>query len=194
MELNLEEERGIPHKEMLREMFIYSQVSGKLFWKVRPTSHFKSEAWCNHWNKKFAGKEAGGIHKTKNLVYRKIRINNVLHQAHRVIWVYFYGAIPDGMVIDHIDHNTLNNKIENLRCVTHYENSKNRRMSPRNKSGVTGVHWHKEANKWCAQITSPIEGKIILGRFDELFEAVCARKSAEISFGYHENHGDALNV
>ena len=44
---------------------------------------------------------------------------------HRVIWVYFNGEILDGMQIDHIDGNKLNNALSNLRCVTPYENTHN---------------------------------------------------------------------
>jgi hypothetical protein len=46
-------------------------------------------------------------------------------QRHRVIWVYFNGDIPEGMQIDHIDGNKLNNSLSNLRCVTRYENVHN---------------------------------------------------------------------
>ena len=42
--------------------------------------------------------------------------------AHRVIWTYFNGPIPDGMEIDHIDGVCHHNKIQNLRLATHAEN------------------------------------------------------------------------
>lgn len=47
------------------------------------------------------------------------------HSLHRAVWEYHYGIIPNGMVIDHIDRNTDNNQIENLRCVTQGENNLN---------------------------------------------------------------------
>lgn len=46
-------------------------------------------------------------------------------QRHRVIWFYFNGNIPEGMQIDHIDGDKLNNSLSNLRCVTSYENTHN---------------------------------------------------------------------
>jgi hypothetical protein len=42
---------------------------------------------------------------------------------HRLVWMRHHGDIPDGMHIHHINHNKLDNHIENLRLVTHKENS-----------------------------------------------------------------------
>lgn len=47
------------------------------------------------------------------------------YARHRVIWYYFKGNIPQGMHIDHINGNKLDNRIENLRCVTPKENMNN---------------------------------------------------------------------
>ncbi len=46
-------------------------------------------------------------------------------QRHRVIWFYFKGEIPEGMQIDHINGDKLDNRLENLRCVTPYDNTHN---------------------------------------------------------------------
>ena len=54
------------------------------------------------------------------------------------------GKIPNGMQIDHIDHNKTNNKIDNLRLVTPKENNHNMKFRVTNKSGVTGVSWDKQ--------------------------------------------------
>lgn len=45
--------------------------------------------------------------------------------VHRLVYESFCGEIPEGMEVDHIDGNKLNNKVENLRCVTHKENVNN---------------------------------------------------------------------
>ena len=92
------------------------------------------------------------------------------------------------MVIDHINGDPFDNRIDNLRLVTQRENSMNRRLSCNNKSGVIGVHYYSSRKQWQAQITS--EGKKInLGRFDNFDDAVKVRKDAEIKYGFHENHG-----
>lgn len=54
--------------------------------------------------------------------------------------------------IDHGDRNTLNNRKNNLRPCTHFENQANRRKDSGNQSGYKGVSWGKSNNKWQAQI------------------------------------------
>jgi hypothetical protein len=88
---------------------------------------------------------------------------------------------PEGMVIDHIDHNKLNNMKSNLRIVTQQQNEMNRSKNKNNKSGVIGVCWYKRDNKWRAHIA--LNNKDIhLGLFDDLEEACKARKDAEIKY------------
>ena len=41
---------------------------------------------------------------------------------HRIVWAYHNGKIPEGKVINHIDGNKSNNRIENLQAVTYSEN------------------------------------------------------------------------
>jgi hypothetical protein len=57
-------------------------------------------------------KEAGTKTKTG---YIKVQINKIPYSAHRLVWVLFNKEIPLDKQIDHIDKNTSNNKIENLR-------------------------------------------------------------------------------
>jgi len=65
---------------------------------------------------------------------------------------------PEGMVVDHINHDTLDNTKENLRVVTYAENCQNISMRKSNKSGYRGVSWSKDTNKW--RVTARINGKI----------------------------------
>ena len=56
---------------------------------------------------------------------------------------------PDGFYIDHIDHDTLNNRKTNLRLVTAVENSQNLNYrTPNKSSGIRNVSWDKKSNKW----------------------------------------------
>ena len=62
--------------------------------------------------------------------------------------------IPDGMVIDHINHDGMDNRSNNLRAATYSQNLYNRKK----RSGATyskykGTHWHKIHKKWAARIT-----------------------------------------
>lgn len=76
-----------------------------------------------------------------------------------------HGYLPD--VIDHIDGDILNNKIENLRPATHTQNMRNTKLSSRNNSGVKGVNWDKKSNKWRVHIS--VDGKTkTFGRFKDM--------------------------
>lgn len=85
---------------------------------------------------------------------------------------------PEGLQIDHINHNTLDNRRSNLRIVTNGQNQQNRKGPQRNNksSGIRGVTWCKQRGKWIAQMG--LNGKNInLGGYDDL--EVAARVVAE---------------
>ena len=82
------------------------------------------------------------------------------------------------VVVDHIDGNPLNNKLDNLRPCTQRENVKNKSFMSRNTSGAIGVYFDKARNKWAAEIRS--DGlSVKLKRWDTLEEAAFARHTAE---------------
>jgi hypothetical protein len=66
---------------------------------------------------------------------------------------------PQGMEIDHIDGDKLNNRRSNLRPCSRIENARNQRRTHLNKSGYKGVFWHSKAKKWCVQISMKNKGK-----------------------------------
>lgn len=93
---------------------------------------------------------------------------------HRII----FNNLKNDDVIDHIGHNTLDNRKMNLRICRTSQNAMNKKKSSRNTSGHPGVSWKKDKNKWEAYIG--INGKIIhLGTYKEIEEAVRVRKNAE---------------
>lgn len=107
--------------------------------------------------------------------------------AHRIIWLLAYGELPKNQ-IDHINGIPDDNRLDNLRSVSHRQNALNQKIPKSNTSGVMGVSWAKDCSRWIAGIR--IKGKRKhLGSFDNLFDAVCARRSAEIKEGFHINHG-----
>lgn len=91
---------------------------------------------------------------------------------HRFIWETVNGPIPEGLRIDHINGDTLDNKLENLRVVTPRGNSHNRKdqREGRTSSKHVGVSWLKSSNKWRARVYA-YEKDIHLGLFSSEEEA-----------------------
>ena len=129
------------------------------------------------------GKKAGT---RESSGYIKIKIDGKDYKAHRLAFLYMYGFMPDE--IDHINHDKTDNRILNIRSVTHAENCKNLKKSKNNTSGLNGISYDKTNNLWRSRIT--VNGKAIyLGRRRSFFDACCLRKSAENKYGFHKNHG-----
>ncbi len=114
------------------------------------------------------------IHKAGQFLY--IRSSYPREYLHRIIT-----KAKQGMVVDHIDRNPLNNRVDNLRVVTIQENLRNQ-IRANNKTGYTGVAIGSNG-KYTAQIKHNYK-KIHLGRFDTIQEALAARLTAEKRLGW----------
>lgn len=133
------------------------------FWKV------KDICWCNS-NGYLVGNYNGV----------NIRIHRLIMNCH------------NNMDVDHINHNTFDNRKENLRIVTRSQNNMNMGLRSTNTSGVTGVRLNVVSNKWTAQIN--YEGKTItLGRYDNFDDAVQARKQAEEKYFGEYSYDNSQN-
>jgi len=135
-------------------------------------------------NRQYVGDVAGAIRPRDK--YIQIRIDNRMYQAHRLAWLYVYGAHPEGM-IDHINGAVQDNRISNLRVVTHLQNVQNRHnLCSRNSSGFLGVSLFKPTGRWRARLC--IGKKTInLGYFDtpeKASEAYDAAKKEYCTHGY----------
>ena len=80
---------------------------------------------------------------------------------------------------DHIDRNELNNQKNNLRPCTTQENARNCSLRQDNTSGVTGVSFNRQYEKWEAYITVDKNKRKFLGYFADKQEAILARLQAE---------------
>ena len=125
-------------KDQLNQLFTYN--NGKLLYKKPPSKKFKT------------GDLAGYLSCGK---YWKIGITKKVYRLHRVIFMMHHGYLPE--IVDHIDGNTLNNKIENLRAANQSKNQLNMSLKVDNKSGYKNVHWNKQRNKWAVHVR--IDGK-----------------------------------
>lgn len=84
--------------------------------------------------------------------YLRIKIRKKYYLAHRVAWLLYFGEWPRG-VIDHKNGDKADNRAENLRDVTAYENAQNT-IGPNanSSSGLCGVYFYKKRGRWRSQI------------------------------------------
>lgn len=104
--------------------------------------------------------------------YIVIRTKGINRFAHQLVWESVNGRVPMGLEIDHINGDPADNRLINLRLVTHSQNMQNtHKVSRKNKtSGVKGVHWDKNRGQWRSHITLNGKQKFI-GRFDSIADA-----------------------
>jgi hypothetical protein len=119
--------------------------------------------------------------------YLKVTIKDSHMYVHRVVYAMYYNRWPTKF-IDHINGDRTDNRICNLRNVDKIENSKNSRLSKRNNIGIFGVSIRPGSGKYSVKINNN-KKVIYLGEYHDLFSAAAARKSAELKYGYHQNHG-----
>jgi hypothetical protein len=157
--------------ERLREVLHYNPETGSFTWLVKR---------CK--GKIQPGDTAGHVCKTHGYVF--IRLDDVLHRAHRLAWLYMTGEWPkDG--VDHWDRDRANNRWGNLRPATQAENGQNMKLRRDNKTGHKGVFWEEERQKWRASIVKD-QRTHLLGRFESAEEAASAYAAAKASL--HQFH------
>jgi len=108
-----------------------------------------------------------------------------MRKLHRMIM-----NAPDGVQVDHINGDKLDNRKSNLRLCSNAQNQRNRPIQKNNTSGYKGVVWMSDRNKWRAQVF--LDGKNhIVGCFDSPRDAAIAYNQKAL-----ELHGEfaKLNV
>ena len=148
--------------EYLRSILHYEPETGIFTRKVRTASRVK------------VGDVAGS---PDGHGYLLIQLQSRKYKAHRLAWLYIRGSWPTDQ-IDHINRIRTDNRIANLRDVSHKQNGQNASKPSNNTSGHPGVSWHKQRSKWQVKIMHN-QKQIHLGLFESLEEAVAARKAAE---------------
>jgi hypothetical protein len=137
----------------LKELLNYDPETGVFTWASSP-----------HRND-LVGKQAGGVTERG---YVKIRVDGTTHRAHRLAWLYVHGQWPQDR-IDHINGDSTDNRISNLREAKQHENGQNRKASKSSAAGLLGVS--KAAyGKWVAVICLHRK-RYHLGSFDTPEEA-----------------------
>ena len=140
----------LPTKDYLDSILLYESETGFVYWK-KTKQLVKACIKCNS-------------------KYKRIMIDRTPYVLHRVIYQLHYGDLTVSDPIDHIDQDTQNNRIENLRKANVFLNNQNQGNRKNNTSGYKGVSWSKQKKKWRATITINSKHKT-LGVFETKEEA-----------------------
>ena len=158
--------RPLPPLEELKEFLDYNPDTGIFTW-IKGRQSIK------------VGQVAG---KANGNGYLRIRFKGIKYFAHRLAYYMYHGIDPLEKLVDHIDGDKSNNKINNLRLASKSQNAMNRiNLASDNTSGVTGVYWYKKFKKWIATIQVNKVYKY-LGSFTNKEDAIKVRREAEIKY------------
>lgn len=136
MKPNKEKEKALLHETLIK-LLDYNINTGLFTWK------------CNRSGSAKKGTVAGAFKHTSGYVVIKVMGN--IYLAHRLAWFYVYKVWPNNL-IDHIDRDKHNNKLNNLREATYIDNNRNSLIHGSNTSGSRGVFFDTSINKWRSQI------------------------------------------
>ncbi len=161
-------------QERLKELLSYDAATGEFTWMARKGS------------RALPGAAAGS---NDGQGYVRIAIDGCRYRAHRLAWLYCYGKWPAAQV-DHLNHRRDDNRLSNLREVSHSENQRNASLYRRNTSGELGISLEISRQKWRVLISIDGTGKRKhIGYFSSIEDARSARDEAYERHGYHPNHG-----
>ena len=129
------------------------------------------------------GDEAGWI---TRYGYRALCIDRKCYLMHKLIYLLHHKTWPK--VLDHINGNKLDNRIENLRPASVAQNCWNQKIKQRNTSGCKNVSWNKARHKWAVRIR--VHGKVKQWYVADLELAdLLAHEARTLYHGAFANHG-----
>lgn len=158
-------------QKRLNEVLEYDPETGFFTWKI-PN------------RKNQIGKKAGHLRKDGRDV---IMLDGKSYYSHRLAWLAIYGVMPQ--LIDHKNMDVRDNRISNLRIACKSTNSCNRPLNVQNKSGVKGISWSSQSQKWAASFKF-LGKNYHVGLFKDIQDAKNAlvKKREEIQ-GEFAHHG-----
>lgn len=140
---------------------LFELREGQLFWKVKRKSISPGDL--------AGGPQSNG--------YWRIKINGRSYKRSRLVWLYVYGVDSHPLFLDHINRDRSDDRVENLKLVTHGENQRNRSWGSSSSRYV-----YREGNRWRVRV-SPRQGRQSLGRFASEQDAIAALKQWELARG-----------
>ena len=154
----------LPDRAYVRDILDYNPETGLFRWRPRPLVYaFRHAGDVAGWNNR-------GTHN-----YIRIELDGAGYLAHRLAWLLVHGE-PVPPIIDHIDGDTRNNRIDNLRASTKAENCANGVRRHHNTTGVKGVI--RKPNGRFEAFVGYRSKRIHVGYFATLEEAAAARHEA----------------
>jgi HNH endonuclease/AP2 domain len=176
----------LPDLAFLNECFLYDPETGALTWRPRPREHFHTDTdrvW-KRWNTQNAGKSVRCLH---TYGYFIVSISTKRYFAHRIIWKMHNGIdCPAEFEIDHINRNTGDNRIANLRLATSCQNHANATLCKINSVGMKGVSSSRNLGDVSYRATISVNGRQKhLGTFSTVEDAHAAYCAAA-----QELHGE----
>ena len=140
--------------------------AGRLYWIKRPDPMA---------TRAVVGEEAG---RSSTGGYNDIQIDGCRMKAHHIVWALHHGEYP-ACLLDHINGDKTDNRIENLRLATAHDNAANKASASGATSAYLGVSFKAARKAWVAQI-SKLGKKIHIGLFDSEIAAARAYNEAAI--------------
>lgn len=171
-------------------------IDENLVQEMKKYLHYNPETGVFTWKKQKSSRALKGLvagvvdRYDEERKRRKIKFNGKRYSSSRLAWAFVHGSISTEILIDHINGNSLDDRVENLRLATHLLNSRNRKVSGNNTTGVTGVVKIKRKSGvfWTASVYDI--KRIHLGFFKTKKEAIAARKAGEKILGYISRNGE----
>lgn len=127
---------------------------------------------------------AGSKHHTG---YRVLKVDNRTVMFHRAVWIWHNGKCPK--VLDHINRNREDNRIENLRPLTTTKNLWNQKKMRNSTTGVKGLHWEASRGYWVGSVqANGKRHKVGFSKDRAKVEQLLKRKREELH-GKYATHG-----
>ena len=155
--------------------WLYADINNKKL-RINKNDSLEIYSWRDYVKKPYWYKIKIVLHTNKSdyqyyriyINQKKCSLSRILYKAHNPDWDITDNSMNN--FIDHINTNSLDNRIENLRVVTHQQNQFNR--------NAKGYSWNKQNKKWQTQIA--FNGKIkYIGLFDKKEDAHIAYLKAK---------------